>query len=77
MLRIFSHVYLPFVCLVWRSVCLGLLSFFHWVVCFLDIELYELFVDSGDLPFVSCFICSCFSLILRVVYSSCDVSFAM
>ena len=44
MLSIFSCVYWPFVCLVWRNVSLGLLPIF-WLGClFSDIDLYELFI---------------------------------
>ena len=34
MLNIFSCVSQPFVCLLWRNVCLGLLTIFDWVVWF-------------------------------------------
>ena len=44
MWSIFSCVYWPFVCLVWRNVSLGLLPIF-WLGClFSDIDLYELFI---------------------------------
>ena len=44
----------------WRNVYLGPLPFLDWVVCFLDIELHELPVNSGDQPLVTCFICKYF-----------------
>ena len=48
MLGIFSCVYWPSVCLLWRDVYLSLLPIFDWVVCFSDIELYELLIYFGD-----------------------------
>jgi len=35
-------------CLLWRTVCLGLLPIFDWAVCFSGIEVYELLVYFGD-----------------------------
>ena len=34
MLSIFSCVYWPCICLLWRNVCLGLLLIFDWAICF-------------------------------------------
>ena len=48
MLTIFSCVYWPSVCLLWRNACLGLLPMFDWAVCFPDIELHELLIYFGD-----------------------------
>ena len=48
MLSIFSCASWPSVYLLWGNVYLGLLSIFDWVVCFLDIELHELFINFGD-----------------------------
>ena len=48
MLSIFSCVYWPSECLLWRNVGLGLLLGFNWAVCFSDIELYELLIHFGD-----------------------------
>ena len=31
-------------------------QFFDWIVCFPDIELYELLIYLGDITFVSCFV---------------------
>ena len=41
MLSIFSCVYWPSACLLWRNVYLGLPPFFGWVVCFFNIEPHE------------------------------------
>ena len=38
------------------NIYLGLLPIFNWVVCFLDIELQDLFVNFADYLFVSCII---------------------
>ena len=34
MLSIFSHVFWPSVCFLWRKIYLGLLPIFDWVICF-------------------------------------------
>ena len=47
MLRIFSGVYRPSVCLCWRNVCLSLLPIF-WLGYFSDIELHVLLVYFGS-----------------------------
>ena len=38
-------VHQPFVCLLWRTVSLGLLPTLDWVVCFCDIQFYELLIQ--------------------------------
>ena len=42
-LKIFSWVCWPPVCLLWKNVYLDILPFFNWVV-FFDIEVYEVFI---------------------------------
>ena len=42
MLSIFSCIYWPLVCLLWRDVCLGHLCIFLLGCLFFDIELHEL-----------------------------------
>ena len=44
----FLCVYQPFVCLLWKNVCLGLLPFLDWAIYFPDVELYGLLLYSGD-----------------------------
>jgi len=44
-------------------------QFFDWVVCFSDIELYELLIYFGDITFVSCFVCNYF-----LPFSCCSVA---
>ena len=44
MLSIFSVACWPFVCLVWRNVCLGLLPIFQLGCLFFVIELYDLYI---------------------------------
>ena len=48
MLSIFSYVSGSSVCLPWRSVYLGLLPIFSWVVCLPGVELCEFFIYFGD-----------------------------
>ena len=74
-----EYVCLFAICMSFLEKCLfrsSVLFFIGWFA-FFYIELYELFVDSGDLPFVSWFICSYFlsfwGLSIHLVY----VSFAM
>ena len=45
-LSIFSYVYWPSVCFLWRKVCLGLLPIL--IRFFSDIELYECLIYFGD-----------------------------
>ena len=72
MLSIFWCVYLPFVCLLWKNVCLGLQPlycfFFDWAVCFPNIELMSCLynVEIKPLSVVSFAI---ISPILRVVFN--------
>ena len=72
MLSLFSCIYLPSVCLLWRNVCLGL-PLFDWVVCFSYIKMHELLLCFEDQFFVSCFICNYFvpfrQLSFHLVYS--------
>ena len=57
--------FLPSVCLLWRSLCLGLLpTVFDWVVCCFDTYLSELFVYFGESLYLQIF-----SLILWIVFS--------
>ena len=73
MLNIFSSVYQPFVCLLWRNICLGLLTIFDWVVWYFVTDLPELLVYFGGLSFVSCFVCNYFlpfwGLSFNLIYS--------
>ena len=60
MLSIFSCVFWPSVCPLWRNVCLDLLPIF-WLGClFFDVELHELFVYFGSLSLVSHLVCKHF-----------------
>ena len=43
-LNIFSYVYWPFLCPLWKSVYSGPLPIFNWIVCFFSVELYEFFI---------------------------------
>ena len=36
------------VCLLLKNICLNLMHIFDWVVCFSDIELYELLIYFRD-----------------------------
>ena len=44
MLSIFSCVYLPAICLLWRNIYLSLLPLCDWVCVVVVVELYESFV---------------------------------
>ena len=48
MLSIFSYVYWPPVCPLWRSVSSGSLPIFNWIACFSGVKLYEFFIYFGD-----------------------------
>ena len=49
MLSILSYDSGPSVCPVWRSVSLGPLPTFNWIVCLLRVESCEFFIYFGDL----------------------------
>ena len=48
MLSVISCACLLYISLLWKNVNLVFCPFFWWVVCFFDIDLYELFVYFGD-----------------------------
>jgi len=48
MLNVFSCVFWPSVCLLWRIVCLDFLPIFLWGCSFFGIELQKVFINFGD-----------------------------
>ena len=65
MLNIFSCVFRPSVCLLWRIVCLDLVPIFDGVVCFCGIALQEVFINFGSSSLVSYF---AFGKILKLFF---------
>ena len=78
-LRIFSCVYWPSVCLLWEIFVWAFCPFFDWVVCFPHVELYELLIYSGDESFFGCIIGNYFlsfwDLCFNPVYFLCYANF--
>ena len=58
----------PFICLLWRNVCLDLLPNFDWAFFFFLIELYELLLYFGDKSLVSCIVYKCFLWLCRLSF---------
>ena len=66
-MSIISCVFWPSLCLFWRNVNLGL-PIFDWVVCFLVIDLYDLFVFFGNYFLVCCIIWKYFLSVYRLSF---------